>query len=77
MALTIKQMLSMTKKELILAIEGLEAENQELIHLLADVNAQLACLRAKAVMKKGVITHLGAPCTPEEGSLIQKMMEVI
>ena len=38
MAKTIKQMLSMTKKELILAIEGLEAENQELIHLLADAN---------------------------------------
>ena len=67
----------MTRREMELKIHELEAENLKLVHILADVNAQLACLRTKAVMKKGVITHLGAPCTPDEGSLIRKMMEVI
>ena len=67
----------MTRREMELRIHELEAENMRLVHTLADINMQLVCLRKKAVMSKGVITHLGAPCTPEEGSLIRKMMEVI
>lgn len=56
----------MTKRELELEVEKLENQNNELVHLLADVNVLLIALKKKTVIRNGRIIHIGPAFTDDE-----------
>lgn len=56
----------MTKRELELEVEKLENRNNELVHLLADVNVLLIALKKKTVIRNGRIIHIGPAFTDDE-----------
>ena len=57
----------MTKRELELEVQKLENQNNELVHLLADVvNVLLIALKKKTVIRNGRIIHIGPAFTDDE-----------